>query len=408
MRPASRLLPQWTSTPLLAGLDLRAYSDRTMTPEQTVGRLWPHLETLGITRVARHTDLDRIGIPCWAAFRPNSRTLAGSQGKGVSDAAACASAIMEAAESAVAERPAGHLRIASALDLERHGERWHNPQRLMQGDFDRGAAIQWLCGRDLHTGEPAWVALDAIDMDGEQSELRGICKTTNGLASGNTTQEAVFHALCELVERDGTTLASLLPLDEAMERCIAPAALRDPLVDALVRQIESSGFELRLFDHTSDIGVPVIMAMVAPAERPLRHLDVAGGWGCHPVAARAAIRAITEAAQGRVTAIAASRDDIEQTEFDALADDEIVAQMAAPRRGSAPLGLPLHTSLADLTHFMLRALARRQCSVTALDISHPSLPFAVARLVSEDLEDRDANINWQPGARSRRILEEAA
>ena len=53
--------------------------------------------------MAEVTGLDRIGIPVWMAVRPNSRTLAVSQGKGVSAAHARASAVMEAAEIAIAE-----------------------------------------------------------------------------------------------------------------------------------------------------------------------------------------------------------------------------------------------------------------------------------------------------------------
>ena len=59
----------------------------------------------GITRLGRLTGLDRIGIPVWTATRPNATNLSVSQGKGVDDAAAAVSAVMEAAEMAAAERP---------------------------------------------------------------------------------------------------------------------------------------------------------------------------------------------------------------------------------------------------------------------------------------------------------------
>ena len=95
MGPFERSLPQFR-TIASDGLDSSAYSDRVISPAETARNIWPHLSDLGITRVARQTDLDRVGIPCWAAFRPNSRSLAGAQGKGLSDAAACVSAAMEA------------------------------------------------------------------------------------------------------------------------------------------------------------------------------------------------------------------------------------------------------------------------------------------------------------------------
>ncbi len=76
---------------------------RLIDADETVNRLRPHFPRLGIVRMAEVTGLDRIGIPVWMAVRPNSRTLAVSQGKGVSAAHARASAVMEAAEIAIAE-----------------------------------------------------------------------------------------------------------------------------------------------------------------------------------------------------------------------------------------------------------------------------------------------------------------
>ena len=73
-----------------------APAERLVPASVTIERMRPRLSEFGITRLARQTGLDRVGIPCWAAFRPNALTLSNSQGKGIDDAAACASALMEA------------------------------------------------------------------------------------------------------------------------------------------------------------------------------------------------------------------------------------------------------------------------------------------------------------------------
>ena len=86
---------------------------------------------------------------------------------------------------------------------------------------------------------------DAADLDGERSELKGICKSTNGLASGNTRDEAMFHGLCELVERDATTLWSLAPLAASNASCFAHQGLGDPIVDRLAAEIDRAGLRLR-------------------------------------------------------------------------------------------------------------------------------------------------------------------
>lgn len=58
---------------------------RSRTPEATWTALEPELDDLGITRVARLTGLDYIGIPVWTAIRPHSHTLVTTQGKGADD-----------------------------------------------------------------------------------------------------------------------------------------------------------------------------------------------------------------------------------------------------------------------------------------------------------------------------------
>jgi ribosomal protein S12 methylthiotransferase accessory factor len=66
---------------------------RAVAPHETLARLRPLLAGMGITRVADITGLDRIGIPVFVACRPNSRSLAVSQGKGLDADAARVSAI---------------------------------------------------------------------------------------------------------------------------------------------------------------------------------------------------------------------------------------------------------------------------------------------------------------------------
>ncbi|MHC4093368.1 MAG: YcaO-like family protein, partial [Planctomycetota bacterium] len=56
---------------------------RTVSPAETLARLTPLLPQMGITRVANITGLDFIGIPVVMVCRPNSRSIAVAQGKGL-------------------------------------------------------------------------------------------------------------------------------------------------------------------------------------------------------------------------------------------------------------------------------------------------------------------------------------
>ena len=66
-------------------MEQKKYTDgthRSRSPRETFLKIKPFLKQMGITRVANVTGLDRINIPVFAAYRPNSKSLAVSQGKG--------------------------------------------------------------------------------------------------------------------------------------------------------------------------------------------------------------------------------------------------------------------------------------------------------------------------------------
>jgi ribosomal protein S12 methylthiotransferase accessory factor len=50
-------------------------------PQDTLRDVQPYVEEMGITRVADITGMDRIGIPVFAAVRPDSKALAVDSGR---------------------------------------------------------------------------------------------------------------------------------------------------------------------------------------------------------------------------------------------------------------------------------------------------------------------------------------
>ena len=388
------------------------YHDRARSAAETVAAMRPHFPALGITRLARQTGLDSLGIPCFAAFRPNSRSIACNQGKGVDDDAARASAVMEATEYAIAEQPAGVRVVASSEVFESSERRVFDPGRAMPigAGLSRRGWIAWLEGRALADGGPVMVPLDLVSLNGERPDLAGVCQHTNGLASGNTTDEATFHGLCELVERDAAALWSLLPLPAKQARCVAPESFADPLVGDLVERFESAGLDIRLFDQTSDLGLPTILAVSAPRDHGLaRHFDVAAGAGTHPDPARAALRALTEAAQTRVTSIAAARDDIRPDTYRLDGSAEAFALLATRplRRNPAPR-LAGRTAPELLAETLARLSARGVDDIVGVRLDKGDMGIAVVRVLSNLLEDRGPNTNWRPGPRALRLVLEDA
>jgi YcaO-like protein with predicted kinase domain len=392
------------------------YHDRAREPRETVELVRPFFVDLGITRIARQTDLDCIGIPCFAAIRPNSRSIATNQGKGVSDDLAMASAVMEAVEYAVAERPFAAPVRASAEVLMGRGDRiWDARRTLPLGErLDAACEIAWLAGRHIGpvAGGAVMVPLEAVAMTGRRLDLPGVCESTNGLASGNNSAEATFHAVCELIERDGGTLWSLLPLDDKLQRCVSPESFHDPLVVDLADRFSRAGVELRLFDQTSDLGIPTVLAVSGPkVPRYSRRFDIATGAGTHPIPARAALRAITEAAQTRVTSISGARDDVRPGAYrtsGAPEAFELLAAQPARRQIATPMAPSAWTAEALLEQTLDQLAAGGVADLVAVDLGAERYGVSVVRVVSDLLEDRGPNSNWRPGPRAIDVLAEAA
>ena len=381
--------------------------ERSVPPEETVARLIPHFGRLGITRLSRQTNLDRVGIPCWACFRPNAASLSMTQGKGLTDAAARASAVMEALEYAVAEAPSIPVIQATAEELLQSGAEIFLPDRLLPetrplaGD----AVIRWARGYRLGSYAPIWMPLDLINLDAAQTDLPGICKSTNGLASGNVVGEAILHGLCELVERDATTLWSLGPDHVQLGRAISPAAFECTELAGIIGSVESVGLSASLFDITSDISIPTIAAVVGPQTlSPGEPFAVCAGYACHPLPSVAAARALLEAVQSRVTAIAAARDDIDSRRFEESSSAWDLALLHAPARISTPVRGAAGIAAAEWQHWCVDILARSGVHPVAVELGGEEFGASVVKVVAHELEDRDANLNWRPGRRAFEAL----
>lgn len=385
------------------------YSDRVRPPADTVAAMRPHFSRLGITRLARQTGLDTIGIPCFAAVRPNARTLAVNMGKGIEDDAAMASAVMEAAEYAIAEAPTAPIRQASVTELRAEGRAVFDvaPWLPRERPLPEQMSLAWLTGLDLFSGETMLVPRDAVSIGGPQ-DLPDISQSTNGLASGNSAEEATFHALCELVERDATSLWVFRSDAAAAATQIGLENIDDPEIAALRRRIETAGLQLTLFDQTTDLGVPVIFALLAPADgQTTRYFDLAAGCGCHPVAVRAALRAITEAAQTRVSNIAGARDDFDPAEYQQRLTASLTNLLALRTDQPRPLprGLDPGTRLAALLADLKARLAGAGITrVIAVPLGGEEFGISVIRVLAQGLEDRATNRHWRPGPRATRAM----
>lgn len=396
-----------------------AGTHRLVPPGETVDRIKPLLPAMGITRVADVTGLDVIGVPVVMVVRPNARSISVSQGKGLTLTAARASGLMEAIEHWHAERIQLPLKIGSAADLRlRHRlVDLGGLPRLTVRDFHDGVRLFWIAGMDLVAGAPTWVPFEIVHTDYSLPLVPttgAFVMSSNGLASGNHPLEAVSHALCELIERDAATLFRLSGTAERQERRVDLASIDDPDCRAVLDRVDGAEVRAFVWEITSDIGVPAFSCTLVDREpNPHRPLAPMSGFGCHPSRAVALLRALTEAAQSRLTVITGARDDVR---YLGNGPDEDIeeARRFLREHGGAPAErgyreAPDHagdTLDDDVSWVIDRVRAAGIQQIVAVDLTRPELGIPVARVIVPGLEPHDEIPGYVPGARARRRLSE--
>lgn len=382
------------------------YSDRTCSAEETWLRIVPLLAHYGITRVSRLTGLDRIGIPVWNAVMPNALSIVINQGKGITDIDAKVSAAMEALERAVAAQPDIASRLACISDLRALGDVADPLPALTatrKKDLADDDVVDWVAGSDILSEHTCWVPRDAVMLDQTRDDCR-YWQSSDGLASGNTREEAMLHGLLERIERDAEVLWYLLPLESRAMTCIDPASFMDPVLDGMVAQVRNAGLALQMFDMTSDIAVPCIIVFIGPANiaemSKVLQMDVTAGSGAHPNATRAAIRAVTECAQARLTYISGARDDIDEDVFSSELPASLRQSFAFVPQ-PPPQWPPLEPDGRSLLEIVReRLVAAGIPSAIAVPLTPDDHAFAVVKMIVPQLENPE-------GARLRRFGQRA-
>jgi ribosomal protein S12 methylthiotransferase accessory factor len=195
-------------------------------------------------------------------------------------------------------------RRCAALDPRRlkPGIRW--------GAYDPERAIGWLRGDDLASGRPSLVPRARVYLDSAPAhpDVGMFSTDSNGLASGNEYWEAICHGLFEAIERDSDWRWHQLSPAGRQERLLDNDTIDSPLAKSYLARCASAGVEPRIWDITSSLGIPAYRCIIRD-KQSWRPLGADYGAGCHVSKEIALSRAITEAAQSRLTFIAGARDD---------------------------------------------------------------------------------------------------
>lgn len=385
---------------------------RTLSPAETVANVERVFGDAGITRVADVTGLDNIGIPVVMVVRPNARSLSVSQGKGLDKTSARASGVMEAlevwrGEHVAPEETASWERLtacAPVIDVAAL-------PRPTWSRFSPHVTLPWVRGRDLMGGGPLWLPLETVHLDYRVPRPSGtghFHQTSNGLASGNCTVEATLHALCELIERDALTVFRARGLVQG-DRRLDLATVDDRACRNALGRYDRAEVDVAVWDATSDVGIPCFLAAIADRRaNPFRRVPPARGAGCHPDRDVALLRALTEAAQCRLTVIAGTRDDHLPSGYERLRDPATDVTVEHPhrrcagrRRSIADVATFCHDTFEedlDLVLGRLRWVGIQQ--VGLVELTPPSMPFSVVRAVAPGLEGMGDGQGYVSGRRA--------
>lgn len=395
----------------VASKTFRKGTHRTIAPAETVARMRPLLPAFGVTRIANLTGLDRIGVPVVMVCRPNARSSAVFHGKGLDVAAAKASGIMEAVETWHAEHVRLPLRLDRLAELRR-SESVADVRRLpltVGSRFENDLPILWVGGDDLIGGGRMWVPFETVHMDATLREASGagcFAASTNGLASGNHRLEATSHALCEVIERDATTLWRCRHQARRDGTRLDLATVGDDACRAVIQRLYDAELDVAVWDVTTDVGVPAFQCVLLDRTGEIGHLGQ--GSGCHPAAEVALLRALTEAVQVRTTYIVGSREDIRHDDY---FRETLDARTKAARFMMRPVGTMRDFRKVPSSNFedlrtevdwivdSLKSAGIRQ--VVAVDLTRPEFGVPVVRVVIPGLEGSDHLPDYTPGERAR-------
>lgn len=367
---------------------------RAVPPDETIERAKRVLGRIGVTRVAEITGLDRIEIPVFTAFRPSAPegSISVYNGKGLTPLEAEASAVMEAVERASANMTNDRLCWFTLQEIKDQEIGYLSPELLiLPPNCDTsGRRLPWVEGVDLGSDERIYVPADAVFFPGGWNENPLIKATSNGLAAGNTFDEAIVHALCELIERDALSLYRLRRNGVEVDPGKAPEAIA-----GIVQEFSRADITLHIKWITQEVPVPTF-AVVADDRVARSPAFLTLGAGTHPDRDIALIRALTENAQSRATLIQGAREDVvkRHAASQSRSYEETKKRLPywfEPNARSADLvSLPTLGFLPDfeaerqrLLELLVDAGFQR---IIAVDLTLPELDIPVVRVVVPGLE----------------------
>src|ERR671919_99358 len=405
-----------------------AGTSRIKPVNETLEHVMPICQKIGLTRIADITHMDILNVPNYSAVLPGTEDYIWVySGKGPTKAHARASALMESIER-YSSLPSGGPKnfIQGSYDQLSKSFNVLHPDEIVEPlrfQYNNEMSMDFLSGFDLFSEEPILVPASVALF--RYSPVPPFVDPfafhhTNGLASGNVMEEAICHSLCEVIERDATSLAELrasaIPFHflrhitnalrkkgYALNSILTDKYVDDPSIfsDVDISQVEfqpvkalgekflQAKIPLIIKDITSDIGIPTFNASsIEWISHDYGYL--AEGHGTHPDARIALLRAITEVSQTRAANIQGARDDLRKIKYSDENTDDKRAWQFMKSKNSIPFSkIKSYVNddiLDDISLILSRLTSHGLNHLIVVDLTNPDIGIPVVRAIVPGLE----------------------
>ena len=337
-------------------------------------------------------------------FKKGQGSERSAAGKGLTDAEAIGGAIGEGVERYCASHvePAKQRRVRLAdlagphiapAECVLYSPRQYESEGFPYPPATPDVDVGWVQGRELPSGRDVSIPAALVYLYGSSAGGPDFfCPpTSSGLAAGPTLEAAIVSGLCELVERDAflITWMNRLPAPEVDLARLGGAARG--IGDHYAR----FGLETHVFDVTTDIPIPVMMAV--SIDRTGRSPAAVVGLGSHLDPGVAVLKALFEICQvrpgetrrseearssGKAPAAYADVKTLEDhsaffTPLERLPELDFLLRDGASRTAAARASLDCGTPEANL-ETIVEVLTRAGCRVAYVDLTTDDVaPFGI-------------------------------
>ena len=412
-RAVGNTLPEPVRLESRAKGGVRDGGHRIATPEETLARLEAHVSPItgiipGVVRVETAPDVHLYQATQREPERIDPRQNRGlgrpsaAAGKGASDAQAKVSCLAEAIERYSSCYQGNEHRRHARLDevegavspdelllfserqyaLRDEWNRAHPGFSWIAEPFDAERPIDWAPAWSLTHDRRRWLPTAytyiATPLPDEHIFCRG---DSNGCASGNCLEEAILQGFFELVERDSIALwwynRLLMPRVDV-------ASFESDYAERMIAHYRREGKELHVLDLTSDLEIPVMVAVSCGASGESLQL----GFGADLDAKVALHRALSEHNQMAIFSPHASNNGTDWS------DGYLQRWLTSSTTETEPYVLPRPGSLRSASdyapgrendlhadvHTCIERLRARGLEMIIKDLTRTEIDFSVARV----------------------------